>query len=280
MTSVRSVVARETGAELLATSCPLSAPGRCQGMSRRSFCRAVGRAPSVALLDMVCRARWRIGLGWALLVACGAAGADAALCQQGLRQSPIDIVAPVRAKLAPLEFDYRSAPLKIANDGHTARVRLANSSQLKVGRETYTLQQFHFHTPGGDRLAGEEFPMAAHLLHKGKSGQLLALVVLFRLGAENPALKALLPHIPAGADGDHLIAGAVADPGALLPARKAYYRYDGSLTASPCTEGVTWLVMQQPLELLPEQLRLWRMRFADNIRPPQPLHGRVVQESR
>ena len=37
--------------------------------------------------------------------------------------------------------------------------------------------------------------MAMHLLHKSRSGQLLALVVLFRLGAENPALKALLPHI-------------------------------------------------------------------------------------
>lgn len=231
------------------------------------------------LLDMPYHVRWRIGLGWVLLVASGAAGAEAALCQQGLRQSPIDIVAPVRAKMAPLEFHYRSAPLRIANDGHTARVRLANSSRLKVGKETWTLQQFHFHTPGGDRLAGEEFPMAAHLLHKGKSGQLLALVVLFRLGGENPALKALLPHIPAGADGDHLIAGAVADPGALLPARKAYYRYDGSLTAPPCTEGVTWLVMRQPLELSPEQLRLWRKRFADNIRPPQPLHGRVVHES-
>ncbi len=223
--------------------------------------------------------RWRIGLGWALLLASGAASAEAALCQQGLRQSPIDIVAPVRARLAPLEFDYRSAPLRIANDGHTARVRVANSSRLQVGRETWTLQQFHFHTPGGDRLAGEEFPMAAHFLHKGKSGQLLALVVLFRLGAENPALKTLLPHIPTNADGDHLIAGAVADPGALLPARKGYYRYDGSLTASPCTEGVTWLVMQQPLELSPEQVRLWRNRFADNIRRPQPLHGRVVQES-
>ena len=222
---------------------------------------------------------WRIGLGWALLLASGAASAEAALCQHGLRQSPIDIVAPVRARLAPLEFHYRSAPLKIANDGHTARIRLANSSQLKIGRETYTLQQFHFHTPGGDRIAGEEFPMAAHLLHKSRSGQLLALVVLFRLGAENPALKALLPHIPTGADGDHLIADSMADPGALLPAGKAYYRYDGSLTASPCTEGVTWLVMQQPLELSPEQLRAWRTRFADNIRPPQPLHGRVVQES-
>ena len=113
--------------------------------------------------------------------------------------------------------------MKIANDGHTARVRLANSSQLKLGKETWTLHQFHFHTPGGDRLAGEEFPMAAHLLHKSRSGQLLALVVLFRLGAENPALKALLPHIPASADGDHLIADSMADPGALLPARKAYY---------------------------------------------------------
>ena len=77
--------------------------------------------------------RWRIALGWALLVASGAASAEAALCQHGLRQSPIDIVAPVRARLAPLEFHYRSTPLKIANDGHTAGVRLANSSQLKAG---------------------------------------------------------------------------------------------------------------------------------------------------
>lgn len=218
-------------------------------------------------------------MGWALLIGSGAASAEAPLCQLGHRQSPVDIVAPVSQEMAPLEFLYRSAPLKIANDGHTARVRSANGSRLRVGKETYTLQQFHFHTPGGDRLAGEEFPMAAHLLHKSKSGQLLALVVLFRLGAENPALTALLPHIPAGADGDHLIADAVADASALLPAKHAYYRYDGSLTASPCTEGVTWLVMKKPLELSPEQLKLWRTHFTDNIRPPQPLHGRIVQES-
>lgn len=229
---------------------------------------------------MLREVRCYICLAWALLGASGAATAEAPLCQVGHRQSPVDIVAPVRHELAPLEFLYRSAPLKIANDGHTARVRVANDSQLRVGKETYTLQQFHFHTPGGDRLAGEEFPMAAHLLHKSRSGQLLALVVLFRLGAENRALAALFPHIPAAVDGDHLIADAVADAGALLPARHGYYRYDGSLTASPCTEGVTWLVMKQALELSPEQLKLWRTHFTDHIRPPQPLHGRVVEESR
>jgi carbonic anhydrase len=121
--------------------------------------------------------------------------------------------------------------------------------------------------------------MAAHILHKSKTGRLLAVVVLFRQGAENPALAALWPRLPPRADGDHLIAGASVDASRLLPANRAYYRYEGSLTASPCTEGVTWLVMKQPVELSLEQLTYWRARFADNIRAPQSLHGRVVQES-
>lgn len=218
-------------------------------------------------------------MAWALFCASGLASAESPLCQLGRRQSPIDIVAPVKQKLPALEFSYRAAPLRIANDGHTARVRFANGSRFLIGKETFTLQQFHFHTPGGDRIGGEEFPMAAHLLHKSKSGQLLALVVLFRLGSENPALAALWPKLPARVDGDHLIADATVDASQLLPASRAYYRYQGSLTASPCTEGVNWLVMKQPLELSRQQLIDWRARFADNIRTPQPLHGRVVQES-
>jgi carbonic anhydrase len=221
-------------------------------------------------------------MAWALFCASGVASANSAespLCQLGRRQSPIDIVAPVKQKLPALEFRYRAAPLRIANDGHTARVRFANGGRLIIGKDTYTLEQFHFHTPGGDRIAGEEFPMAAHLLHRSQSGKLLAVVVLFRQGAKNPTLAALWPRIPARADGDHAISNAMADASPLLPASRAYYRYEGSLTASPCTEGVSWLVMKQPLELSGEQLAFWRARFTNNIRTPQPLHGRIVQES-
>lgn len=213
-----------------------------------------------------------------MLFGSGMASAESALCQSGRRQSPIDIVAPVQHKLAALDFRYRAAPLRIAKDVHTARVRFVNGSRLVLGQETYTLEQFHFHTPGGDRLGGEEFPMAAHLLHRNRAGHLLAVVVLFRQGAENPALAALWPKIPARADGDHTVVNAMADAAQLLPASRAYYRYEGSLTASPCTEGVTWLVMKQPLTLSGQQLTEWRARFADNMRAPQPLHGRVVQE--
>jgi carbonic anhydrase len=212
-----------------------------------------------------------------LLSACAALASTT--CDSGRQQSPIDITTTSRQKLPALTFDYRAAPLKLADDGHTVRVRFGNGSQLLMGAQRYTLQQFHFHTPGGDRIAGEEFPMAAHLLHKSQSGQLLALVVLFRLGAENPLLTSLLPLIPAQADGDHTLAGIQIDARDLLPASRGYYRYSGSLTAAPCTEGVDWLVMKQPLELSAAQLARYRKRFADNARAVQPLHQRVVQES-
>jgi len=201
------------------------------------------------------------------------------ICDSGRKQSPIDISTTVRQKLPALSFDYHAAPLKIADDGHTVRVRFGNGSQLHIGKERYTLQQFHFHTPGGDRLAGEEFPMAAHLLHKSASGQLLAVVVLFRIGGENPLLNTLLPLIPEKTDGDHTVAATQVDASALLPASHAYYRYSGSLTAAPCTEGVDWLVMKQPLTLSQDQLARYRKRFADNARAVQPLNQRVVQES-
>ncbi len=208
-----------------------------------------------------------------------AAHAWASTCETGRQQSPIDITAPTRQKLPPLTFDYRASPLKIADDGHTVRVRFGHGNQLYIGTQRYALQQFHFHTPSGDRIAGEEFPMAAHLLHKSPSGQLLAVVVLFRLGAENPLLAALLPLIPARADGDHAPPGIMVDVSRLLPTSRRYYRYPGSLTSPPCTEGVDWIVLKQALELSAGQLARYRERFADNARPVQPLNQRVVMES-
>jgi carbonic anhydrase len=212
------------------------------------------------------------------LLLCGSLS-YASMCDSGRQQSPIDITTTKRQTLAPLDFQYRPTPLKIADDGHTVRVRFANGSHLQIGAQRYTLQQFHFHTPGGDRIAGEEFPMAAHLLHKSQSGQLLAVVVLFRIGAENALLNALLPRIPERADGDHLMADISMDAAALLPTNRGYYRYPGSLTAAPCTEGVDWIVLKQPLELSATQLARYRKRFADNARAVQPVHQRVVLET-
>lgn len=213
------------------------------------------------------------------LMSLAAMPTHASLCETGRRQAPIDIATTTKRPLPPLEFHYQAADLKIADDGHTVRVRFDKGQSLKIGKDTYTLQQFHFHTPGGDKIGGEEFPMAAHLLHKSAKGQLLALVVLFRLGAENALLNQVLPLIPAKPDGDHTPRGTKVDTNMLLPHQRSYYRYSGSVTAPPCTEGVDWIVMKQPLALSTSQLAAWRARYADNARAVQPLYQRMVMES-
>jgi len=225
--------------------------------------------------------RTRLSISLLGLLFAAAPAADAAsLCESGTRQSPIDITATRKQALPALDFRYTAAPLKIADDGRTVRVRFGKGQELRIGNQRYALQQFHFHTPGGDRIAGEEFPMVAHLLHKSSSGQLVGVAVLLRAGAENPFMARLLPFIPAKADGDHLVAGATIDARGLLPTERGYFRYVGSLTAPPCTEGVDWIVMKQPIEISAAQLAQYRRRFADNMRAAQPLNGRVVLESR
>ncbi|OIQ68399.1 carbonic anhydrase precursor [mine drainage metagenome] len=203
------------------------------------------------------------------------------MCESGQRQSPINITsAAITAHTLPAMLpQYRDAPLRLANDGHTVRVRFAKSGQLMLGKERYTLQQFHFHTPGGDEINGEKFPLAAHILHKSSSGQLLAIVVPFRIGAENPLLAQLIPLIPARVDGDHRHPEVTVNARQLLPQQLGYYRYTGSLTAAPCTEGVQWLVMKQPLELSSAQLAAYHKRFADNMRAVNPLHQRPISET-
>ena len=54
------------------------------------------------------------------------------------------------------------------------------------------------------------------------------------------------------------------------------YRYEGSLTTPPCSEGVKWLVMTTPIEMSPEQVAQFRAILHGNNRPVQPLNGRTV----
>lgn len=216
----------------------------------------------------------------ALAVAWACAPAAAAdLCATGRRQSPIDIATAQRAPLPALKAAYRVAPLRLVNDGHTVRVRLANGSRLAAGAEPLTLQQLHFHRTGGDRIRGEDFPMALHLVHKAPSGQLVTVVAPFRVGADHAGLATLLPHLPPPDAPERSVPGAVFDAALYLPSRLGYFAYDGSLTSPPCTEGVRWIVLKDAQTLSSAQLEALARVVPPNARPVQPLNGRVVRES-
>jgi len=65
----------------------------------------------------------------------------------------------------------------------------------------------------------------------------------------------------------------------LLPTDRRYYTFMGSLTTPPCSEGVLWLVMQQPVTLSAQQLDIFSRLYPMNARPIQQASGRIIKQS-
>jgi len=203
---------------------------------------------------------------------------DYVLCGTGEGQSPIDIHDAIDTDLPAIDFHYRVGGEDEINNGHTIQIDYAPGSTIDYEGRSYALKQFHFHTPSENHIDGQAFPLEAHLVHKAADGHLLVIAVMFQEGARNHALAEAWQDMPARPHTHHLL-HTRAFAGALVPQNHDYYRFNGSLTTPPCSEGVTWLVMKQPLTASREQLAQFAqvMGHANN-RPVQPLNGRVVQQ--
>ncbi|WKB51704.1 carbonic anhydrase [Eleftheria terrae] len=202
-----------------------------------------------------------------------------ATCASGQRQSPIDIRDATPAALPELGFSYGKVAPAIFNNGHTVQVNVPGGQTLQVGERRYELLQFHFHTPSEEKVAGKSSAMVAHFVHRDAEGRLGVVAVLLQPGAAGSAFDEVLAHLPQRAGETLSVADLALDLNALLPAQRGYYDFEGSLTTPPCSEGVHWMVLREPMRVQPEHLKAFRRLYPANARPVQPLHGREVRVS-
>jgi carbonic anhydrase len=210
---------------------------------------------------------------------------DYAACKNGRQQSPIDITRSEKQDLPALRFVYRSAPLKyLINNGATIRVNYhdapATGNFLLVGDQRYQLTQFHFHHPGEELLHGQPAEMDLHLMHQSGDGKVVGVAVPLKTGAANSTVQQIWDHLPVSKGNEQEIPGVSINPAGLLPRDLGYFSYSGSLTAPPCTEGVTWIVLKTPVEISSEQIQAFAKLYPQDVRPAQPLNGRSVKESK
>lgn len=192
----------------------------------------------------------------------------------GTAQSPIDLTGAEPAELMPLQFGYREAEGRVRDLGHAIQVDI-DGGALQVGDDRYELRQIHFHAPSEHTIDGKAADAAAHFVHADAAGALAVVAVLFVAGdAAYPAIDGLWRHLPGAEHADKPIALNVAD---LLPPRHGYYTYQGSLTTPPCTEGVRWIVLQDPLHVSAGQLQALQGFYNGNARPVQPLNDRSIR---
>ncbi len=196
------------------------------------------------------------------------------LCAEGTAQSPIDLVNPTSAELPAIAFNYQSTDLHIHHNGHAIEVASSGVNWIEVDSTRYELRQFHFHAPSEHTLAGQSSAMEMHLVHQSEDGALAVLGVLIERGSEQAAFKPLLSHLPSAPSEMQRVEQVNA--GDLLPAARSSYRYNGSLTTPPCSQGVQWLVLTTPIELSEAQIAAFVAVVNGNNRPVQPLNGREL----
>ncbi|MCE2573641.1 carbonic anhydrase [Motilimonas eburnea] len=202
-------------------------------------------------------------------------------CQQGQQQSPIDILDATPARLDDIEWDYEHKLQNIVNNGHTVQINLQPGSEIEFQDRDYQLKQVHFHTPSENHVKGKSYPFEAHLVHSNKAGELAVVAVFFEQGEANPALTSLWQAMPMHPGEKVSLKKVQIDLNDLLPKQRSYYHFLGSLTTPPCSEGVKWLVMQQPITASEQQIAAFKLALPSaNNRPIQALNDRPISRSK
>lgn len=201
-----------------------------------------------------------------------------ALCGTGQNQSPINLDPQTATEsTSEIKFNYSSSPLKVVNTGHTIEAMFIPGSYAEIEGEKYELEQFHFHTPSEHHQDGKATAAELHLVHSNEAGELAVVGVFIEEGEYNSVLGAFRDHIPLE-PGENETKDVNLDVNLLLPQdQQSYYHYPGSLTTPPCSEGVKWYVMVNPIEVSSEQIANFREIYQVNVRPIQALNDREVE---
>ncbi|MEK6531308.1 MAG: carbonic anhydrase [Deltaproteobacteria bacterium] len=205
----------------------------------------------------------------------GGMSKDFEACSGGKAQSPIDIAGVEEKDLADIEISYKTSKLNIINNGHTVQVNYDSGSSIKIDGKQYQLVQFHFHDPSEHTVGGKFSPMEVHFVHKDAKGDLAVIGVMINAGKENAAYKDIWANLPQKEGAEQKI-NATINATDLLPASRVFYRYAGSLTTPPCTEGVDWSVLKSPIEMSEAQIDAFKAIVKGNNRPVQSMHGRKI----
>jgi len=202
-----------------------------------------------------------------------------AMCSKGNTQSPINITPSQDINLDALGLNYDTQSSSVINNGHTVQVNIKKGSTLVIDGQAYELKQFHFHTPSENNINSKSYPLEAHFVHASKDGKLAVVAVMFEYGEENKVLNKIWSKFPLKLNHKEELELSASDIYSILPSNKDYYKFMGSLTTPPCSEGVKWNVFKTSVTISKEQVKKFFDIFEHtNNRPLQDINSRVISQ--
>jgi len=202
------------------------------------------------------------------------------ICAVGQFQSPINIEGTEPAVMHRLQPAYKVSAINLAHNRLMISMDYEQGSFLRVGKKMMALNGFVFRAPAEHTVAGKSFPLSIQFMHRRSDGSRAVVVTLVEEGKANRALAEFIANMPLEPDQRNRNANVLVNARDLMPDDKSYFRYMGSLTTPPCSEGVSWYIYKQPLEASKEQIGLIKgVIGADNARPLQRRGNRLILDA-
>jgi len=240
-----------------------------------------------------------VGLGYSA----GVRTSGSSYCTQGNQQSPINIEFNIEQRPLPLllwqvtsgaSAQLRTVALTMNGLALSGRSMMLSgaSALMPMGGIAYALQSLHLHTASEHAIAGQKFDMELQFLHSAILDgvqKFLVVSVMGRVSQESaPFLAQLAASLPTDlttpeavvtlnlADIASQVLGQTEAVRPTATNAQSYYEYAGSFTTAPCTQGVTWIVLKNPLAVSVGDLERMSKYLAQPSRPLRPLLDRVV----
>ncbi|KAJ1392213.1 Carbonic anhydrase, alpha-class, conserved site [Sesbania bispinosa] len=196
-----------------------------------------------------------------------------ATCKNGAMQSPIDLSShrvKVVRKLGELKKYYKPQNATVKNRGHDIELKWeGDAGSININGTEFSLHQCHWHSPSEHTINGRRYDLELHMVHESP-----------KINGKSK-IAVLSKHIKSMVDEEAERSIGVIDPSEIKLGGKKYYRYMGSLTVPPCTEGVIWTINKKIRSVSKAQIKLLREAVHDhaekNARPIQPLNRRGIQ---
>jgi carbonic anhydrase len=199
-----------------------------------------------------------------------------------LGQSPIDIPMAGTVKFFSNDpvFHYEPFTLdEVKHTGDNLKVYVHGNNYITINGIRYDLKQFHFHRSSEHGFQGKKAPLEVHLVHVANGGAIAVVGVLYQKGGTNASLQPILDGSPDKV-GVKDLSPAQFHPASLLPVTSTpYVTYSGSLTTSPFTDNLTWIVYKQAKQVSTAQIdQYYGIYTKDDTRAFQPIGSRKIYE--
>ena len=207
-------------------------------------------------------------------------------------QSPVNISTETVLKcnlLCKLANLYKPSRCKIINDNNKLIVLNYDSgSRIKFKNVLYSLEKISIHSPSLHTIDGTKYDMEICLYHSlgitkpNNSDNGIILSCLFKKGDHSGNLEKFINEfineIPISSNSQEKIVNVSKDWSAemILPKKKSFFLYEGSLPYPPCTEKYNWVVFEEVGTISETNLETFKYNISNNSRSIQSLGNRDI----